>query len=187
MSDELENQESNSQQISAKPKRHYNRRNPIPAQLPPQIANPAIQAMELELVPFMGKRTEANLLVSKATADVNRANEELQRARDYLEQIEGEVNYRLQTIAQMKGIPFQPQYQQSQQSPYPARFGDYPQAVPASPPYQPITPFPSGPVPMGVASFPAPNRGLYPDATERIESAEDIRALEQGGIHGRSR
>lgn len=185
---EIQNSENNSPPNTTKSRRHYTPRKPKEPQV--QIPNPAIQAMEMELVPFLGQRTEANLAVSKANAAVNRANEELQRARDYLAQIEGEVNYRLQTIAQLKGVPFQPQFQQTSSlaqsgSPYPPRFNDYPQA---SPPYQPIMPFPPGPPVPGVASFPASNRGLYPDAADRAESAIDLQTPElRAEFEGRRR
>ena len=164
--EETSNSESNTTAVPAKPRRHYNRRNSNSPQLQPQMPNPAIQAMESELVPLLQQRTNANLNVTQATAAANRANQDLQQTRDYLAQIESEVNYRLQVIAQLKGVPFTPQFQQSAPlnqggSPYPPRFGDYPQP---SPTYQPIMPFPPGPAPMGVSSFPAANRGLYPDA-----------------------
>jgi hypothetical protein len=160
-----------------------NRRPARPAEPPAPIApNPAIVAMETELVPLMSQRAQAGSAVRQAQQAANRANQQLDAAREELAQIEGEVNYRLSVIAQMKGQSFQPiDVRQPQFAAPQPRFNDYPQQP--SPYYSPVVPYP--PVPTeGIGSFPAPNIGLHPDASPRIDPrnldpGERVRELSQ--------
>ena len=189
--------ESAESQPQSPPKRSHQypkqRKSAKPEQ--PIAPNPAVIAMESELLPLMKQRMDANNAVRSATMAVNQANRQLDEAREYLQQIEGEVNYRLQVIAQIKGVPLQIQNPNPQNlyidpsdpSGSRRRFADYP-AQPPSPMYNPVTPYPQFPPPaQGIGSWPAPNKGLYPDATDRTESAEDIRRMEEEGGYGRIR
>jgi hypothetical protein len=187
MADELVESPANPQKrVHNYPKKRKSVANPQPIG-----PNPAIQALEMELIPLMTERMTAGNAIRSAQAAANRANQALEAAREELARIEGEVNYRLSVIAQMKGQQFQPIGQPQQQfAPSPRQFADYP--VPPSPYYAPVTPYPAAPV-EGVGSYPAPNRGLYPDATPRFDdgeyvnegSATEIRRREvEGGFGG---
>jgi hypothetical protein len=154
MSDELN---ANSQTQPAKAKRPYNRKQPTANPIP-QV-NPNVAALESGLIPLVNQRLEANQIVRIATQKANQANFELQNAQNSLAQIEGEINYRMQMIQQLKGgAPSSPAGPFAVQPLQPA-----PQP---SPYYAPVTPFPGGAA-AGVGSLPAPNIGLYPDASPR--------------------
>lgn len=164
MTDELEQTPANPPEEAHKKKRNYPKERKSPQQPIANIPNPAIMAMEAALPPLMDQRMVANQRVRAVQARANQIQMELEAAQGELAQIEGEVNYRLQTIAQMKGLPMpQTQFAPPQYG-APPRFADYPQQPP-SPLYQPIAPYPSSPGPMpGVSSMPANNRGLHRDA-----------------------
>lgn len=166
-----------------KAKRKYVRREPQIVPQQPAAPNPNLIALESGIVPLVSQRLEANQKLRIATAHANQANAALQAAQNEMSEIEGEINYRLQLIGQLKngGMPVP-------QTPYVAQNLNQPppwspqwqgqQSVPMSSPYNPVIPYPSMPPAPGVSSFPAPNRGLYPDATDRLESAEDVRQFE---------
>jgi hypothetical protein len=162
-----------------KTKRAYNRRQPPPTQPQPIVPNIHIAELESGLVPLVNQRLEANRRVSLAAAKANQANLELSIAQNEFQQIEGEIQYRMQLIGQMKNggmpIPQQPYVAQNLQPQFGNPYAQPPAYSQPSAPYNPIVPFP--PVP-GVGSMPAQNRGLYPDATDRLESAEDVRMFE---------
>lgn len=183
---------ANSESSQTKPKRKYVRHNPPNSNPAPIQPNQNILALESDLIPMVRKRQELTNLVLAAQARANQANSELRDLQAALSQVESAVQYQQQIIAQMKGVPFipQPSFIPPPQSPYGppmgARFADYPQ-TPPSPSYSPVVPFPPAPAPFqgapppsaGLGSYPAPNYGLHPDATERTESAEDVRKYEE--------
>lgn len=161
----------NPTESAKKPARNYPKNRKSPSTAAPNPQNHAIMQMEAAIVPLMDQRMAANQRVRAIQAKANQIAMELESAQGELAQIEGEVNFRLQTIAQMKGVPFVPStptggFPIQTQYQAPQRFADYPQQPP-SPMYQPIQPYPSSPVPMpGVSSLPAQNRGLHPDAND---------------------
>jgi hypothetical protein len=172
-----------------KPKRKYERRQP--QQIPPQsiAPNPQIMALENGIVPLVNQRLEANQKVRAATSRANQANSELQAAQNELSEIESEISYRMNLIGQLKNggmpVPSQPYISPGQGQPRYADFGQ----PPMSAPYSPVIPYPSHPVASGqVGSYPAQNAGLYPDATERSESAVDFMTPElRAQFSGRGR
>lgn len=164
----MENETTN----SPRPKRKYSPRQPK-VQVPEVNSN--ITELERGLIPLMAARREANMKVNLAAHKANLANQELQTVRSEFDQIEGEIQYTLQVIGQLKGVPVQ---QGSYISPGP-QYGHPAQYQPPSPSYTPAIPYPQFPgAAEGVSSMPAANRGLYPDATDRLESAEDVRSHE---------
>lgn len=192
MADELEQAPPIHIESTSKPKRNYPKLRKSPQIVAPAIPNPAIAQMEMDLAPLMGQRMAAVQQLRQWEARAKQVNGELEGARNFLADIESEVNYRLTTIAQLKGLPPpQRQFDPTPQYGAPPRFADYPQQPP-SPLYNPIQPYPMSPAPMpGVSSLPANNRGLYPDANDprlNLErdpeliangaSAEDVRAFE---------
>lgn len=164
---EMENETAN----SPRPKRKYSPRQPKA----PEVNSNIVQ-LEAGLIPLMTARREVNNRMNLASHKANLANQELQTVRGEFEQIDGEINYTLQVIAQLKngGMPV-PQGSYIAQGPQ----SGYPQYQQPSPSYTNAIPYPQFPGPAeGVGSQPAPNRGLYPDATDRLESAEDVRSHE---------
>jgi hypothetical protein len=161
-----------------KAKRAYHRKQPVQVQQQPAIPNPTVVEMESGLIPLVKLRLDANAKVRMAVSRANQANLELSVAQSELQNIEGEINYRMQLIGQLKNggmpVPTSPYVAQNLQN---AQFTPYGNPNPSAP-YNPVVPFPTEP--YGVSSMPAPNRGLYPDATDRLESAEDIRQFEIG-------
>jgi hypothetical protein len=168
---EMENDTAN----SPRPKRKYSPRQPKA----PEV-NSNITQLESGLIPLMNARREVNGRMNLAAHKANLANQELQAVQGEFAQIDGEINYTLQVISQLKGGAPTPQGSYIAPGP-PQQFG-YPQyQQPPSPPYTNAIPYPQFPGPAeGVSSMPAPNRGLYPDATDRLESAEDVRQFELG-------
>ena len=170
----MENENANSEVIEPKPKRKYTKREP--QQIIQQQIAPSPHVLELEagLVPLVNERLIANQKVRMAQQKANLANQELLAAQGELQQIESEVSYRMNMIGQLRngGMPVP-------SGPYIAQSFGYPDrsANTSSPPYTPVIPYPTD-FPSGVGSVPAQNRGLYPDATDRLESAEDVRLLE---------
>lgn len=173
----MENEIANSESIPEKQKRKYVRRNIAPT-IPQQIApSPHILELEAGLVPLVNQRLEANQKVRMAQQKANLVNQELLAAQGELQQIESEVQYRMNMIGQLRngGMPVP-------SGPYIAsgigqQGGN--QNFQPSPPYTPVVPYPTSPeYGPGVGSVPASNRGLYPDATDRLESAEDVRMFE---------
>ena len=166
---------------SLKAKRAYHRRQSPPIQT--SAPNPNIMALESDLIPLVNQRLDANRKVLIATQKANQANFDLENARNELQQIESEINYRMQIIGQIKngGMPVpqtpyiaqalsQPQSGYSNQLPnYSNQQSGYgPNFVPSSPPYAPVIPYPAQPASVpGVGSMPANNIGLYPDVAPR--------------------
>ena len=163
----MENESTN------RPKRKYSPRQPKSPEVNSNIAQ-----LEAGLIPLMTARRDVNTRMNLAAHKASLANQELQAVRGEFDQIEGEIQYTLQVIGQLKGgapIPQGTYVAQAPQYGYPAQY------QPPSPPYTPAIPYPQYPGPAeGVGSQPAPNRGLYPDATDRLESAEDVRQFELG-------
>jgi hypothetical protein len=157
------------QETQEKQKRKYTRRQPAPVQQQPIAPNPHIVEMEAGLMPLMDQRLEANRKVALANVKANAATSELMAAQAEFQQIEAEIAYRLNVIGQLKNggmpVPSTPYVAQG----FDQRFsGGYPaQYQPPSPPYTPVTPYPTGAAAPGVSSFPARNEGLYPDAAPR--------------------
>jgi hypothetical protein len=167
---EMENETTNS--AETRQKRKYSPRQPKAPEVNSNIAK-----LESDLIPLMTARREVNSRMNLAAHKANLANQELQAVRGEFEQIDGEINYTLQVIGQLKngGMPV-PQGSYIAQAP-----AGYPQQQyqPPSPPYTPAIPYPQFPTAAeGVSSLPAPNRGLYPDATDRFEGADDVRSSE---------
>jgi hypothetical protein len=159
-----------------KQKRKYVRRQPATT-IQQQIApSPHVLELEAGLVPLVNERLIANQKVRMAQQKANLANQELLAAQGELQQIESEVSYRMNMIGQLRNggmpVPSGPYIAQNYQQPQQAY-----QMPQSSPPYAPVIPYPTD-FPSGVGSVPAQNRGLYPDATDRLESAEDVRLSE---------
>lgn len=157
---------------TARPKRKYSPRQPKA----PEV-NSNISRLESDLIPLMNARREINSRMNLAQHKANVANQELMAIRGEFDQVDGEINYTLQVIGQLKngGMPV-PQGSYIAQGP---QYGYPQQQQMPSPPYTNALPYPQFPGPAeGVSSMPAPNRGLYPDATDRLESAEDVRSFE---------
>ena len=175
----MENEIANSEVIPEKQKRKYVRRNVAPTVPQQNVPSPHILELEAGLVPLVNQRLEANQKVRMAQQKANLVNQELLAAQGELQQIESEVQYRMTMIAQLKngGMPVP-------SGPYIAsgigQASGYPnQNFQPSAPYTPVIPYPASPeYGPGVGSVPASNRGLYPDATDRLESAEDVRMFE---------
>lgn len=168
----MENESANSP--AARQKRKYTPRQPK-AQAPEVNSN--ISQLESGLIPLIAARREVNARMNLAAHKANIANQELQAVQAEFGQIDGEINYTLQIIGQMKngGVPV-PQGSYIAQGPQYGQGAAYQQP---SPPYTNALPYPQFPGPAeGVSSMPAPNRGLYPDATDRAESASDFRTPE---------
>jgi len=173
-------------ETAVKVKRAYTRRQPAaPVQRAPAPPNPQILELESGIVPLVNQRLAVNQKVRLAAAAANQSNQNLQFAQNELAEIEQEINYRMQLIAQLKngGVPVAPYAAQGLGQPQGFAGPSYPVMTPSAP-YNPVVPYPNfptfDPVAAGVGSFPAPNRGLYPDATDRLESAEDVRQSEIG-------
>jgi hypothetical protein len=160
----------------------------IPSPIPvAQAPNPTIIALEAKIYELSEQRSQAQLAISHANRQVQSAQNQLRSAQEEFQRLEGEVQYRMSLIGQMRGggtpIPaaaFLPP------SPQPA--GNYYAGVPTmSPTYAPAMPYPPYPpafdprmVPAtGVGSAPAPNHGLYPDLIGNDEGAQvgDAEAL----------
>lgn len=163
-----------------KAKRAYNRKPLVQVPQQPIAPSPQIAVLESGIAPLVNQRLEANQKVRIAAAQANQANANLQAAQGELAEVEQEINYRMNLIGQLRNggmpVPQQPYIAQNLQYTPPGYIN-----MPPSAPYTPVAAFPTMP-PFssdGVSSFPAPNRGLYPDATDRLESAEDVRQLEQ--------
>ena len=181
MSDESNVQEI-PQNVTKKARKPYTRRpvqeisQPIPQ---PAAPNPTVLALESKIYELSEMRSRAQYEISLANRKLQAAQNELRSAQEEFARIEGEVTYRINLLNQMRGgapVP-PPSFGQ------PVGVGYVTPAM--SPTYAPATPYPSYPPafdprqPMGVASYPAPNTGLYPDLGSpdgaRTESAEDIR------------
>ena len=152
-------------QIESKPepkssKRKYNRK-PVP--VPPPAPNPTVLALESKILELVEQRMAANQRIAQATAQVGQANSALQLAQMELQNIEREVSYRLNLIAQMKGES--------------RTVISGPAGTEWLPPLPQTTAF--GRVPEGVGSIPPPQPRIVSSAPRiRSESAEDVRALE---------
>lgn len=99
-----------SESVPNKPaKRAYHRKPvPPPPPAPPSPPSPAVIALENEIVKLVGDRLNANSEIAAAMQAANEANSRLQVAQTRLQQIEREVQYRIQLTQQMKGIAPQP-------------------------------------------------------------------------------
>lgn len=161
--------------VPQKQKRPYNRKQPSQIHQQSSAPNPNIVALEGDYVTLVRKR-------SSIAVKVNQANMQLQFAQNELSQIDGEIQFLANSIAQMKNggmpVPQTPYVAHSMQPQYVANSSGFGYQQPSSP-YNPVTPYPTMPsFDNGVGSFPGQNRGLYPDATDRLESAEEVRQLE---------
>jgi hypothetical protein len=136
----------------------------------PQAPNPTIIALEAKIYELSEQRSQAQLAISHANRQVQSAQNQLRAAQEEFQRLEGEVQYRMSLIGQMRGGSPMPAAAFLPPSPQPS--GNYYAGFPAtSPTYAPAMPYPPYPpafdprmVPAtGVGSAPAPNRGLYPD------------------------
>jgi len=160
---ELENQP----EIPAvKPKRAYHRRQTAPtppAQTTPEMPNPTILALQNDILELVKQRTVANQEIARANHAVSQATFSLQAARENLNNLEREVQYRMSLIAQMRG-----------QTPM----------VPAAYPFEAPAPDYGHGYASGVSSIPAPVQPYTPVPGEgpriRSESAEGFRDAEVG-------
>jgi hypothetical protein len=105
-------EELNQNQQQPKQKRAYVRKQPTQITQQPIAPSPQIVALESGIVPLVNQRLEASQKVRIATANSNLANSQLQAAQSELGEIEQEINYRMQLIAQLKNggmpVPQQP-------------------------------------------------------------------------------
>lgn len=167
-----------------KAKRAYVRRNLTPvAAIAPAAPNPQITLLENDYVGLVRQRQSFVVAVNSAQTKVNQASNELNVARGELQQIDDNIQFIANSIQTMKngGLPV-PQTTYTTSGLTQGQFAGpaYPVMQPSAP-YTPVAPYPTMPTfEAGVGSFPAPNCGLYPDATDRLESAEDVRQYEVG-------
>lgn len=162
-----------SKQIEKK-KRAYHRK-PVPPP-PPPAPSPAVIALENEVLELVKQRTSANQGIIDAMRRANEANVALSAAREMLNLLDQEVQYRMALIGQMKGQPTGGALAGS-------RYWDAPPPTPPANDWASATSSPNESfdrvygVPAGVGSIPAtPNR--IPGAPRvRSESAEDMRAM----------
>lgn len=152
-----------------KPKRRYVRKEKSIAPATPaipvaEVPNPAILALQEDILGLVKQRGSAQHEIAQAGLALNQASARMQGAREILQQLESEVQYRMSLISQMRGG------------------GPPPIQVPAQ--YYPPTLHdvyaPQIGVPPGVGSIPS----VIPFASPadpggrriRSESAEDVRS-----------
>jgi hypothetical protein len=195
----MENEEKIAEFSAPKGKRPYFRRpikddsEKIQNIAPP---NPTILALEAKIYELSEQRSQAQMAISRANQQFQHAQQNLKFAQDEFQRLDGEVQYRMQLIGQMRGGP--PQHlTPNSESPWHGQLGQlppqqtYPWPQPQSPTYTPATPYPQYPAPFdprmvpssGIGGIPGNNMGLYPDVGgspdgARTESAEGVRMEE---------
>lgn len=134
---------------------------PLPPQPPPapEPPNPVVLALQEQILGLVNQRGAAQGDLANANAALRNAQAAAESARERLQAVEGEVQYRFGLIAQMQGKPA------------------HTQITGAGYPDPPIAPFfDLTPSMAGVGSIPprrAPMAGVMGEA--RTESAEDVR------------
>jgi hypothetical protein len=158
-----------------KTRKAYVRRAPqeIPAPIPqPPAQNPHILAMQAEILGLVGARSQASQQIALANRKLQMAQNELRAAQEEFQRFESEVQYRMQLISQMGGgpAPGQPQFTMPSAG---VTYVGPPPPMYMPPTYAPPQGYPQYPPEFspGVASYPAPNRGLYPDVVGNSEGA----------------
>jgi len=158
----------------------------------PQAPNPTIIALEAKIYELSEQRSQAQLAISHANRQVQSAQNQLRAAQEEFQRLEGEVQYRMSLIGQMRGGSPMPAAAFLPPSPQ----GNYYAGAPVmSPTYAPAMPYPPYPAPFdarlvpatGVGSAPAPNHGLYPDLIGNDEGAQvgDAEALRRDEMRSR--
>lgn len=85
-------------------KRRYTKRAPKPSAAPAvEPPNPAIIALQQDIVEMVQRREQAQQGISQAMAAVSDSNSRLQIAQQNFQNLEREVQYRMSLIHQMKG------------------------------------------------------------------------------------
>ena len=177
---EVENSVEIPHTLPKKPRKPYTRTkiDTPPSTIPAsQALNPNIAALESDIYALVKERSQAQSAISHWNQQIQSVQNSLRAAQDGFNRIEGEIQYRMGLVNQMRGgaAPQIP----PQSLPYAPTFAPagYQPPPPQSPPYMPAAPYPTYPPPFdprmgpGVASYPAPNPGLYPDVVGTPEGA----------------
>lgn len=177
--------------VEPKKKRVYTKRQPVvdisavekipvtsmPFVVPPEVPNPAVLALQDDIITLIKQRSDVLQHISECTGAVNAAQSRLEGAQQHLRNLEHEVQYRMSVIAQMKGEP--QKINIGGLAPQVDRVDFYHQSGTSYTPIQipPPVELPNGygvSIPAGVGSIPAAPRERGP----RTESAIGFRDAE---------
>lgn len=154
-----------------KPYEEKPKRTPRPTPPAPEPPNPHVLELQGQIIKLVNMREALQAREAEATDTAAVAQAQLQSARSSLQRVESEVNYRIELIAKLTGVPT-PRFAHI------SEVAHYPDADPSQGLFAVHTSLPAMPSGIGSVGSIPPSRPMVgggPEGNVRMDSAEDIR------------